>query len=216
MASRKDTSSNTGELVSDALGCPPSIVPFTAPTSSRAPSPHQRSSPCPSPAISPAMAEPPTSSFYPPTAKASAISADKAWRLAKEKRRSARKKLQLRGSSSQGHLAANPSLVRRCLAAALAMPRPPKKDFSVDAMPHASTGYLGVAEKIEARDFGLEELVGEGSEYGFELRRFRGSVSASTRLAPYRSLTQFSQVPMAHSRQFSTGHRGLHPLPERW
>lgn len=67
-------------------------------------------------------------------------------------------------------------LVQRWLGAALTMPLPPK-GVSAEILPHATTGYLGLAEKIAPREYGLEELIGEGSKYRFELRRFRGSVS---------------------------------------
>jgi hypothetical protein len=42
-------------------------------------------------------------------------------------------------------------------------------------MPHASTGYLGKRDSGGAkRVFRLEELVGNGSQYGFELRKWDG------------------------------------------
>lgn len=99
------------------------------------------------------------------------MSTDKAWRRAKEKRRDARKKALLQGSSSQGHLTANPALVQRLIGAALTLPLP-SEDFSAMTMPHANTSYLGLAEKSQQKDFGLAELVGEDSKYRFELRRF--------------------------------------------
>jgi len=40
-------------------------------------------------------------------------------------------------------------------------------------MPHASTGYLGKRDSGGAKlIFQLEELVGKGSQYGFELRKW--------------------------------------------
>lgn len=160
VVAREDADSNARELILDAPSdAPPRYSFATLPTS-----------PLPSPDL-PSTPRFRGSTFRPPTTEDTAVSTDKAWRRAKEKRRDARKKALLQGSSSQGHLTANPALVQRLIGAALTLPLP-SEDFSAMTMPHANTSYLGLAEKSQQKDFGLAELVGEDSKYRFELRRF--------------------------------------------
>lgn len=185
VARQNTTGNDHGQLSDKPADSPPRAhIKRLMSSNSRLPHPPSSLHAAPS-SITPAISEQSVSSFCPPTDKAVAISADKAWRLAKEKRGAARKKLRLKGSSSQGHLTANPKIVGRWLAAALPWSQAPndlsankefsaKSEFSATAMPHAKTGYLGLAEGNAPTDFGLEELVGEGSKYGFQLRSFGG------------------------------------------
>lgn len=174
---RQNVIGDAHELGSEAPSDSPAQSPIAAVPSAITPSPNAPpySTACPN-HITTARTTPPISPpppFVPPTHQTATTSAEKAWRRAKERQRRTRKKQQLRTSSSQGALAANPALVRRCLTAALTAALP-SRDFLASKMPHAATGYLGLPQKIEFRDFGLQELVGEDSKYRFDLRRCTG------------------------------------------
>lgn len=194
MIARKNASGDGRGLVWDAPSDSPPQSPFafaTTPLSCALPPNLPSNQRAHSTLMPPPITQPPVSptpTFRPPTAEATVVSAERAWRRGKERKRATRKKLQLRGSSSQGHLTANPALVQRCLASAIAA-SPPSKDFSANTMQHANTGYLGLGGKIVPRDFGLDELVGEGSKYGFELRRCGRSYEHAFLQIP-RSLTK--------------------------
>lgn len=100
----------------------------------------------------------------------------KEWRRIKEKRhKSAKrdaKKLLLQASSSQGALLANHALVTRHLEAAV---NAHQTALASADLPHTATGYQGLkGDGEEKRLFGLEELVGEGSRFGFDLERWDG------------------------------------------
>lgn len=174
---RQNVIGNVHELGSEAPSDSPVQSPIAAATPTITPAhnapPYSKACPIniPTTMATPPISPPPP--FVPPARQTSTISAEKAWRRDKERKRRIRKKQQLHTSSSQGILAANPRLVQRCLTAALTSPLP-SRDFLASKMPHAATGYLGLPQKIEFRDFGLQELVGEGSKYGFELRRCVG------------------------------------------
>jgi hypothetical protein len=95
-----------------------------------------------------------------------------AYRKAKGKAREKLKAKQRRDAAPYGDFVVKPRLVNKHIK---------KPDKSIRTrlnamdMPHASTAYLGKRDSGGAkRTFRLEELVGEGSRYGFELRKWNG------------------------------------------
>lgn len=97
---------------------------------------------------------------------------ESAYRKARGKAREKLKAKQRRDAAPYGDFAVKPRLVNKHI-------KKPGKSIRTGLnamdMPHASTGYLG------KRDFGgtkrvfqLDELVGKGSRYGFELRKWDG------------------------------------------
>jgi hypothetical protein len=95
-----------------------------------------------------------------------------AYRKAKGKAREKLKAQQRRDAASYGDFAVKPRLVNKHIR------KPgPLIRTSIDAgnMPHASTAYLGMKDSGGAcKVFQLDELVGGGSKYGFELRKWDG------------------------------------------
>ncbi|KZP13563.1 hypothetical protein FIBSPDRAFT_753265 [Athelia psychrophila] len=103
--------------------------------------------------------------------KGAAASARKPYRKKKEKDRKTAKKALLRRSSSQGAVLCNPTAVARNLKDLLAH----QTGFITAGMPHTAPGYQGRSTKgAVKRVYALEELVGEGSKFGFDLKRWDG------------------------------------------
>lgn len=103
--------------------------------------------------------------------KGAAASARRLYRKKKDQGRKTAKKTLLRGSSSQGALLCNPTAVARNLKDLLTH----QTGFKAASMPHTGPGYQGRATKgAVKRVYGLEELVGEGSKFGFDLRQWDG------------------------------------------
>lgn len=104
-------------------------------------------------------------------AKGAASSARKLYRKNKEQARKTAKKTLLRGSSSQGALLCNPTAVARNLKDIITH----QTEFKAASMPHTRPGYQGrVMKGAVKKVYTLEELVGEGSHFGFELRQWDG------------------------------------------
>lgn len=100
-----------------------------------------------------------------------AVSARKLYRKNKERARKTAKKTLLRGSSGQGALLCNPTAVARNLKGLLTHPT----GFKTASMPHTAPGYQGQRTKgAVKRVYALEELIGEGSKFGFDLKQWDG------------------------------------------
>jgi hypothetical protein len=122
--------------------------------------------PKPSTATSPSPAAP--SSHAPPKPGTN----EAAYRKAKGKAREKLKAKQRRDAAPYGDFAIKPRLVNKHIKNHA---KPVKATINASDMPHASTAYLGKRDSGgTGRVFQLEELVGEGSEYGFELRKWDG------------------------------------------
>lgn len=92
------------------------------------------------------------------------------------------KKLLLRVSSSQGALLANPALVTCHLEATVNAHRAALASAN---LLHTATGYQGLKGDGEGgRLFGLEELVGKGSRYRFDLERWDGRCAHYAPITP--------------------------------
>lgn len=98
-------------------------------------------------------------------------SARRLYRKKKEKGRKSAKNALLRTSSSQGPLLCNPTAVARNLKDLLTH----QTGFKTSSMPHTAPGYQGRNAKGAVKKvYSLEELVGEGSKFGFDLKRWDG------------------------------------------
>jgi hypothetical protein len=95
---------------------------------------------------------------------------ESAYRKARRKAREKLEAKQRRDAASYGDFVVKPRLVNKHI-------KKPEKSICTGLnamdMPHASTGYLGKRDSGGAKHiFQLEELVGKGSQYGFELRKW--------------------------------------------
>jgi len=97
---------------------------------------------------------------------------ESAYRKARGKAREKLKAKQHRDSTSYGDFVVKPHLVNKHIKK---LEKSIRTGLNAADMPHASTGYLGKQDSGGMRRvFRLEELIGKGSEYGFELRRWDG------------------------------------------
>lgn len=126
--------------------------------------------PTPSPpvAATPFRAAPAASRHAPPKAGTSEL----AYRKAKGKAREKLKARRLREAAPYGHFAVKPRQVNKYVKEP---GNPIQTHPDAQDMPHASTSYLGMRDSGGLkRVFGLNELVGGDSTYGFELRKWDG------------------------------------------
>jgi hypothetical protein len=79
---------------------------------------------------------------------------------------------QRRDAAPYGDFAIKPRLVNKHIKNHA---KPVQTAINASNMPHASTAYMGKQDSDGAKHiFQLDELVGEGSEYKFELRKWDG------------------------------------------
>jgi hypothetical protein len=123
--------------------------------------------------ISPPLVSSSTTPFVPSRhAPPKPGTAESAYRKAKGKAREKVKAQQRKDAASYGDFAVKPRLVNKHIKKpGTAM----HTSFNAADLPHASTAYLGMRDSGgSGRVFQLEEVVGEGSEFGFELRKWDG------------------------------------------
>jgi len=111
---------------------------------------------------------PAASRHAPPKAGTSEL----AYRKAKGKAREKLKAQRLREAAPYGHFSVKRHQVDKYIKE---LGNPIQTDPDAQDMPHASTSYLGVRDSGGLKKvFRLNELVGDGSTYGFELRKWDG------------------------------------------
>jgi hypothetical protein len=98
--------------------------------------------------------------------------AESAYRKAKGKAREKVKAQQRKDAAPYGDFAVKPRLVNKHIKKPGTTIR---TSINAGNLPHTSTAYLGMRDSSGSRKvFQLEELVGEGSKYRFELRKWDG------------------------------------------
>ena len=153
-------------VVVDGIPLPPVSPGPPAIAATQYPAAPAASKPAPSTPTAATAAGP--SRHAPPKAGA----AELAYRKAKGKAREKLKAQQRRDAAPYGDFAVKPRLVNKHLRRA---EMPIRSTFNANDMPHASTAYVGKRDSGGAgRVFRLEELVGKGSKYEFELRKWDG------------------------------------------
>lgn len=142
------------------------VIDYPPPES---PAPHSTASPPISPPLASSSTTPSVPSRHAPPKPGTAESA---YRKAKGKAREKVKAQQRKDAASYGDFAVKPRLVNKHIKKPGTAIR---TSFNVADLPHASTAYLGMRDSGgSGRLFELGELVGEGSEFGFELRKWDG------------------------------------------
>jgi hypothetical protein len=153
-------------VVVDGIPLPPVSPGPPTTNATQYPATPAASQPAPSASIAATTARP--SRHTPPKAG----TAELAYRKAKGKARERLKAQQRKDAAPYGNFAVKPHLVNKHLRKA---EMPIRSTFNANDMPHTSTAYVGKQDSRGAgRVFRLEELVGRGSKYGFELRKWDG------------------------------------------
>jgi hypothetical protein len=95
--------------------------------------------------------------------------------------------------------------IKRALQKDVKPSKPLKTMISIQATDMASTAYVGLRAQHSKKIYGLEELVGQGSKFGFQLVPWDGVyVSSSTSPAP-NSQGSFELGPPSQSWTSSNG-----------
>jgi len=136
----------------------------------------QPSLPNPPPAIPTVLADPPPMglTIHATSHRAGPKSgtAELEYRKAKGKAREKLKAQQRKEAAPYGDFAVNPRLINKHIKKAGC---PIRTSLDASNMPHASTSYVGMRYSGGPRKvFGLDELIGKDSIYGFELRKWDG------------------------------------------
>jgi hypothetical protein len=98
--------------------------------------------------------------------------AELAYRKAKGKARERLKAQQRKATAPYSNFSVKPGLVNKHIKKA---GRAISTSLDASDMPHASTSYVGTRYSGGPRRiFGLDELVGKDSRYGFEIRKWDG------------------------------------------
>lgn len=98
--------------------------------------------------------------------------AEQAYRKAKGKARRRLKDQKRRDTAPYGDIMVKPRLVEKHIKTPAT---PIRTRLDAHNLPHTSTSYLGMRDSsLAGKVFQLDELVGEDSMYGFELRKWDG------------------------------------------
>ena len=173
--------------------------PFSSPTPLTPPPPSPLATPTESmPALSLSPSFPILNHPAPPLATASKTcprsnrnrSAEALYRKCKGKKREKMKKQLEKAAAPYGYYAVKPSTVNKHIKRA----NPHRTSKNSEDLPHVRTAYLGTRDKGGSKQvFRLEEMVGSGSRFGFELKEWDG-----------RCVCAFSSFePLAHCGIFS-------------